>query len=96
MKDESFPMRLRRFRTAKGIKVKDMALKLGVSVSTYRDWEYGRAIKGEPYPKIAEILSVSLHELLTGHQSAPEHLMREILKCEEALSSLKKELSSFF
>lgn len=96
MKNESFPIRLRRFRTAKGIKVKDMALQLGVSVSTYRDWEYGRAIKGEPYPKMAEILSVTLNELLTGHKPAPEHLMLEILKCEEALSNLKKELSSFF
>lgn len=96
MKNESFSVRLRRLRLEKGIKVKDMALALGVSVSTYRDWEYGRSIKGEPYPKMAELLSVSLSELLTGYSPLPEQMMKEILKCEQAIFSLKKELASFF
>lgn len=96
MKNETFALRLRRLRETKGIKVKEMSLLLGVSVSTYRDWEYGRAIKGEPYPKMAEILSVSLQELLTGHCPVPDQVMKEILKCEQALLALKKELSSFF
>lgn len=96
MKNESFSLRLKRLREARGIKVKEMASRLGVSVSTYRDWEYGRAIKGEPYPKMAEILSVSLQELLTGRCPLPEQVMKEIFKCEQALAAIKKELSSFF
>ncbi len=96
MKNESFSTRLRRLRMAKGLKVKDMALQLEISTSTYRDWEYGRAIKGEPYPKMAEILSVSLTELLTGLQVVPDQLMKEVLKCEQALSDLKMKLASFF
>lgn len=96
MKNEPFSVRLRRLRLANGIKVKDMAFRLGVSASTYRDWEYGRAIKGEPYTRLAEALSVSLSELLVGYSSVPEKLMNEVLKCEEAISSLKKELESFF
>ncbi len=96
MGNESFSARLRKLRIAKGIKVKEMALQLGVSISTYRDWEYGRAIKGEPYAKMAEILSVSLVELLIGHKTVPDQLMEEVLKCEQALDSLKKRLVSFF
>jgi transcriptional regulator with XRE-family HTH domain len=96
MKNELFSTRLRRFRVARGVKMKEMALHLGVSTSTYRDWEYGRAIKGEPYPKMADILSVSLAELLTGHEVVPDQLMKEVLKCEQALLDLKKKLASFF
>ncbi|MBK8201498.1 MAG: helix-turn-helix transcriptional regulator [Bdellovibrionales bacterium] len=95
-KSEPLSSRLKRLRQAKGINVKEMASLLGVSVSTYRDWEYGRSIEGEPYPKMAEILSVSLYELLTGRRPLPDQVSKEITRYEQALAALKKELSSFF
>ncbi len=43
--------------------VAECAEKIGVSPSTYRDWEQGRSITGEPYLKIAQNFNVSLSEL---------------------------------
>jgi len=40
-----------------------MARSLSIAESSYRDWEYGRSITGEPYLKIANLLDVSLSEL---------------------------------
>lgn len=59
-------IRLKRIREKRGITPLQMAKAIGVPVSTYREWEYGRAIRGEPYLRIAEVLNVSLYELFTG------------------------------
>jgi transcriptional regulator with XRE-family HTH domain len=56
--------KLFRFGTKHGLSVRDVADELGIPVSTYRDWEYGKLIRGEPYVKIAELFEVSLDELL--------------------------------
>lgn len=47
-----------------GLKLKDVAAQVGVAESTYRDWENGRNIQGEPYIKIAKSLNISLGTLL--------------------------------
>ena len=44
----------------------EVAARTGVPLTTYREWEYGRAIQGEPYGAIAKVLEVSLEELLPG------------------------------
>ncbi len=93
---ELFYQRLRRLRLERGLKIKDVANSLKVSTSTYRDWEYGRSIKGEPYSKLAKILGVSIEELLTGKNSTPARIRKELERCENALANLKKELESFF
>jgi len=68
MENEEFYQRLRRIRQTGGLTVKALSQKIEVPVSTYREWEYGRAIQGMPYPRIAEALEVSLYELMTGQQ----------------------------
>lgn len=93
---EKFYQRLRRLRVERNKSVKDMASELNISMSTYRDWEYGRSIKGEPYEKISILLEVSLEELLTGRKSMPEEVKKRIFECEMAIKHLKKELRSFF
>lgn len=59
-------IRLKELRMKNKLSVSEVAEFVGVSSSTYREWEYGRSISGEPYMKIAEIFNVSLKFLLTG------------------------------
>ncbi|MES2768109.1 MAG: helix-turn-helix transcriptional regulator [Bdellovibrionota bacterium] len=93
---ESFASRLKRLRVEKGLSAKDIAQKIGVSVSTYREWEYGRQIKGEPYVRIATALEVTLYKLLTGKDSDPIQLHSNLEKIEENIKELRKNLQSFF
>ena len=61
---ESMAERLKRLRMAKGFKVEEFAQKLNVPVTTYRDWEKGRSIQGQPYIEIAKVLEVPLGSVL--------------------------------
>lgn len=70
--------RLTVFRNAKELSINQVAKKLGVSPSTYRTWEYGASIKGEPYIQLAKIFEVSLSELLTGEKMSIETQLTNI------------------
>lgn len=80
--------RLRTLRTEKKLSISEVARHVGVSVSTYRDWEYGREIKGEPYLKLATLLNVNLTYLLTGKDS-------EVFKELEEIESIVKNIRLF-
>lgn len=58
-----FATRLKAIRLKKDLSMRNAAKLIGVPESTYREWEYGRAIRGEPYPKIADSYGISLEEL---------------------------------
>lgn len=86
---ESLGKRLMRLRTNKNLSQAELARLIGVSSSTYREWELGRDIQGEPYMKLSEILEVSLTELLTGKIATfEEHLLR----IEESVKSIRRSL----
>jgi transcriptional regulator with XRE-family HTH domain len=77
-----------------GLTIKECAEFLGVSSSTYRDWEYGRAITGEPYLKIAELFGISILELFGKSPSKSistlneiEHIVDELVKKLRVLKS---------
>lgn len=93
---ESFASRLKKLRVEKGMSAKDLAQKIGVSVSTYREWEYGRQIKGEPYVRIAAALDVTLYKLLTGKDSGSIDLHLSLKRIEENVKELRQNLESFF
>jgi transcriptional regulator with XRE-family HTH domain len=93
---DHFYKRLKFYRERKGLKVKEMALLLNTSQSTYRDWEYGRSITGEPYMAMAKVLEVSLEELLNGHKTTPDTLQKRLENIQIELNELSKELNSFF
>ena len=80
--------RLRTLRTEKKLSISEVARHVGVSVSTYRDWEYGKEIKGEPYLKLATLLNVNLTYLLTGKDS-------EVFKELEEIESIVKNIRLF-
>jgi transcriptional regulator with XRE-family HTH domain len=58
-----FGPRLNHFRKQRSLTVAEVARRIQVSESTYRDWENGRAIKGEPYIKLAGVFEISLNDL---------------------------------
>lgn len=96
MKDTEFNKRLKELREEKGISPKVMAEKLEVSVSTYRDWEYGRKITGEPYVKISEVLNVGLSELFGRKTSDYSEFKLAISQLKQALTHLEATCESLF
>lgn len=93
---ESFSKRIAQLRTKRGLTQKDIAEALGVPLSTYKEWEYGRRIQGEKiYVDLAEVLGVSLRSLLTGK---PDARIDETLNCLDNaiqhLESAKRSLLS--
>lgn len=91
-----FSKRLKSLRLAKGLSIKDLAKEIQVPVTTYREWEYGREIKGEPYLRIAKALDVPLHQLLGGPLGEHKRLVSIVEELEFNLKRLKNELASFF
>ncbi len=85
MKRGSIGLRLKSLREQRGLSARDVAIQIGVAESTYRDWEYGRAIKGEPYIALAKIFGVTLSELLAVDISDEKAYVLSRLKTMEAL-----------
>jgi len=70
--------------------IKYCAEHLGVSQSTYRDWEYGRAISGEPYTKIANFFGISLSTLFGLSTSDLNQKLNELEKdLAKSINSIK-------
>jgi transcriptional regulator with XRE-family HTH domain len=86
---ESLAKRLQRLRKAKAVSASQMAKRLAVAETTYREWEQERQIRGEPYMKLAEILGVSLSELMTGEQSS-QRIAESLKQIEEAVRCIRK------
>lgn len=93
-KSESLGERLKKLRAKKGLSVKDVAITIGVPVTTYREWENGRKIVGEPYKQLADILGVSLFELITGEKMAAHSVIDSISCIEDELQKIKNYLLS--
>jgi transcriptional regulator with XRE-family HTH domain len=92
---EPFHKRLKRLRQAKGWTMKSFARAIQVPISTYRDWEYGGAIQGQPYIKIALALEVSISELMTGEKNRDTKVLQLLEKLENLNREIKKELLPF-
>lgn len=81
-------MKMRRIKL--GLKAKDIASVVGVSESTYRDWEYGRKIQGEPYIKIADALDMSILELLDIKTTDFSKFILAVDEIEKQIRSIRK------
>ena len=92
-KTTTFGQRLRSFRLRAGLSVSQVARRLGVAESTYREWEYGRQIRGEPYRKLADILGVSLSILLSEEGEAhPQTLIEDLNQLERLVHKIRTML----
>jgi transcriptional regulator with XRE-family HTH domain len=58
-----FGKRLRSLRVLHRLSLKEASLLIGVPVTTYRDWEYGKRIQGQPYINIARAFGITLNQL---------------------------------
>jgi transcriptional regulator with XRE-family HTH domain len=92
MKPESFGHRLRRLRVERSLSIEDVARGLEVSSSTYREWENGRSIRGEPYVKMRDLFQVSLEELMTGKGGDSSKALAEVDALEKHVKILRSEV----
>ena len=72
MNNNSIKENIRRIRKRKGMTQEEMALRLGISLTAYRDLEKGATnIVNSNIPKIAEITGVTTEEVL-GYSTRPD------------------------
>lgn len=81
--------RLRALRTSQSLSISEVAKATGVAESTYRDWEYGRQIMGEPYEKLAKVFNTSLSFLMTGES---HEFATDLERIERIVRNLKTKL----
>jgi transcriptional regulator with XRE-family HTH domain len=92
---EPLHKRLKRLREARQISTAEMARQIRVPMTTYREWEYGRSIKGEPYLAIAKVLEVGVYELLCGEKvSSKRELLETLDGAVDSLQRLRADLLS--
>jgi transcriptional regulator with XRE-family HTH domain len=92
-----FAERIKKLREEKKLKVAQVAKSIGVSVSTYRDWEYGREIKGESaYVNLARFYGVSLSYIIQGKEETEVHeeLMATQMRMKECLQHVNNIIAN--
>jgi transcriptional regulator with XRE-family HTH domain len=73
--------------------MRETAKLIGVPETTYREWEYGRAIRGEPYLKIARAFGISVEELFVTDEEPEWLLEKDIDRLIFGLLNLKAKVS---
>jgi transcriptional regulator with XRE-family HTH domain len=91
---EEFSTRLKKLRKQKGLTINELSLKTGISASTYKEWEAGRQIRGEPYVKLADAFEVSLYELMTGSKPKADQIFEVLDQIAHLMELLRKDLYS--
>jgi transcriptional regulator with XRE-family HTH domain len=91
---EKLNVRLKKMRNTKGLTINELSLRTGISPSTYKEWEAGRQIRGEPYAKLALALEVSVHELITGEKPKSKQIFEILDQVEVMITNLRNELYS--
>lgn len=81
---------LKKRRLALNKKPSQIALKIGVAESTYRDWENGRRIQGEPYKKIAEALEMNILDLLGIKQEGRRYVEEQLERMESCIKNIRE------
>lgn len=94
MKSTEFHKRLVHYRTQIGLNQLELAKKVGVAVSTYRDWENGVRIQGhENFVKLSHALEVPLKQLMAG-EPVNRKIIDDINYIIQGLEELKKDVMS--
>lgn len=73
--------------------MREAARRIGIPESTYREWEYGSQIRGEPYAKIATAFGVTLDDLLGDPvRQINDSIERDFDKLFSDLRSLRRRV----
>ena len=87
MDNSSIKTNIRKKRKSRKISQTDMALKLGLALSSYRDFEKGKtAVMSATLQKVADLLDTSAEELVLGY--------RPVQMGGPALEDVQKEYGS--
>lgn len=92
MKKEEIGTRLRRLRLKSKLSLKQVSEHLQIPLSTYRDWEYGSSIKGEPYLGLAHLFRVSLMEILNGHDHGNQPIVDNLNEIVRLADKIRTQL----
>jgi transcriptional regulator with XRE-family HTH domain len=90
--NESFSKRLKRLRESKNLSATEMARRIQVPATTYREWEYGRGAKFPPFLKISQVLAISVTELVTGEVSNASIAVAELEAVELHVREIRLKL----
>ena len=91
---ENLSDRLRRLRNENDLTVKEVAEVLGIPVTTYREWENGRKIVGEPYIGLSKVFGISVYELITGEKNSKVDLIASLNLIDLELAKIRQHLLS--
>ncbi|MCB9093288.1 MAG: helix-turn-helix transcriptional regulator [Halobacteriovoraceae bacterium] len=89
-----FHQRLLKLRKKQGLTIKQVAEELNISPSTYRDWEQGAKISGEPYSQLAKLFKVSINYLLNEEKTSSDEIIHKIKRVKIILSEAEEMLST--
>lgn len=89
---ESLGSRLKNFRLLRRLSVAEVARALKVAETTYRDWEKGGAIRGEPYSQLAMIFNTSLSVLMLGNGEDRLEIEKDLVLIEAIIARIKSKL----
>lgn len=94
---ETFAQRITKRRRRLGLTQREVANAVGVPLSTYKEWEYGRRIQGESiYVKLSEVLEMSLRTLLTGENKYErDEMISKVQTVINQMNEIKVSLLSF-
>ncbi len=91
---DSIHLRLKTYRHQRKLTAKQVSEMTGIPVSTYKEWENGRKISGEPYEVLAKVFEVSLQELITGNVPNQNHVLTKLNDICDLIEAVKKDLLS--
>ncbi|MCY4644149.1 MAG: helix-turn-helix transcriptional regulator [Bacteriovoracales bacterium] len=87
--DIEFGKRLKKLRMKQKLSPEEVARASGVAVSTYREWENGRAITGcRPYFKLTMALGVSFYQLFGLEDGQKDKILLHL----DAMTNLIQEV----
>ena len=92
-RETAFAKRLKVFRKRAGLTTQEVAKLCQVAESTYREWEYGREIRGvKAYESLARAYQVNLAELILGEEGKGASIHEDLRSIEEIIKTIRLKL----
>lgn len=92
MEERMIGMKMKKRRIQLNLKVKEVAKEIGVSESTYRDWENGRKIQGEPYILISKALKMNIADLLSIERNSFSEIQTQLIMIENCVKNIRESV----
>ena len=91
--EQTFGERLKQLRKKSGLTTIEIAKICRVAESTYREWEYGRDIRGtKAYSALAMAFGVGLTELMMGEKGTSSSIDDDLKGIEDIIKTIRLKL----